>query len=183
MDDKLISAFEDRLIDNLLRISKDNGLTEGRLLQTEDIGKRWQELAPEYMADAVPSIQDYPSFSVGCALYLGMGVAWGWDADWNTYKTAAYKSFYGDQGFDNMDDHITEYLYGLRKWTTEAKQFQDKVKQLAEATVTAIRHEGVEPQSQQAFYLFHSACKVMYFLGASIGLKRMGYKFEKVDFN
>lgn len=183
MEDKQIADFEGRLLDNLLHISRDNGLTDNKLLQTEDIGKRWQELAPEYMADAVPEVQDYPTFSVGCALYLGMAVAWGWDADWGTYKNAEYKSYYGDQGFDNMDDHIVEHLYGLRKWTTEAKQFQDKVKQLAEATVTAIRHEGVSPQSQTAFYLFHRACKVMFFMGASIGLKRLGYKLEKVNFN
>lgn len=183
MDEKLLSAFEDKLLTNLLHIGKQTGLTDERLLQSEDIGKRWQQLAPEYMADAVPNIQDYPSFAIGCALYLGMGVAWGWDADWATYKNAEYKSYYGDQGFDNMDDHITEHLFGLRKWTDDATQFQAKVKQLAEATETAIRHEQVEPQSQLAFYLFHSACKVMYFVGASIALKRMGYKLEKIDFN
>ena len=42
MDEKLLSAFEGRLLDNLLRIGKDNGLTDEKLLQTEDIGKRWQ---------------------------------------------------------------------------------------------------------------------------------------------
>ncbi|MCQ2192410.1 MAG: hypothetical protein MJZ23_06040 [Paludibacteraceae bacterium] len=183
MDEKFLETFEGKLLDTLLRISSQNGLTDKQLLQTEDIGKRWQQLAPEYMADAVPNIQDYPSFSVGCALYLGMGVAWGWDADWETYKNAEYKSYYGDQGFDNMDDHITEHLYGIRKWTDEAKQFQAGIKQIAEATVSAIRHEQIEPQSQLAFYMFHSACKVMFFIGASIGLKRLGYKFEKIDFN
>lgn len=183
MDEKALKPFEDKLLTNLLHIGKQNGLTDEKLLQTEDIGKRWQQLAPEYMADAVPAVKDYPTFSVACALYLGMGVAWGWDADWDTYQKAEYKSYYGSEGFDNMDDHIAGHLFGLKKWSDEATQFQTKVKQLAEATVTAIRHEQVEPQSQQAFYLFHSACKVMYFVGASIALKRLGYKLEKINFS
>ena len=49
--------------------------------------------------------------------------------------------------------------------------------------VAQIRHEQIEPQSQMAFHIFARACRAMFRIGAAIELKRLGYKFEKVNLN
>lgn len=44
-----------------------------------------------------------------------------------------------------------------------------------------IRHEQIEPQSPMAFHVFARACCTMFRIGAAIELKRLGYKFEKIE--
>jgi len=43
-----------------------------------------------------------------------------------------------------------------------------------------IRKEGIEPQSPDAFYVFARSVKVLFKIGVSVALKRLGYKYEKV---
>ena len=38
-----------------------------------------------------------------------------------------------------------------------------------------------EPQSPLAYHVFATASKTMYRIGAALELKRLGYKFEKMD--
>lgn len=181
MNKEYLSDFETRLQDELLRLCTSANLLNGQLLASEDIDNRWHELAPEYMADAVPQIRDYPTVSVAWAVYLGLAVAKGWDTDWERCSQANFQSYYGEQGFDDMDEHIVRDLLGLPLDGYEARALEDIIRRCAEASVTRIRHEHIEPQSPMAFHIFARACKVMYRLGAAIELKRLGYKFEKMD--
>ena len=48
-----LENFESRITDELLRLCKQYGILDGTLLATDDITDRWNQLAPEYMADAV----------------------------------------------------------------------------------------------------------------------------------
>ena len=84
-------------------------------------------------------------------------------------------------GFDNMDDHIVRDVIGLALDSEEAKRLVALVQSLAQETVDMIRHEQIEPQSKMAFYAFARACDAMFAIGAAIQLKRMGYKFSKID--
>ena len=43
-----------------------------------------------------------------------------------------------------------------------------------------IRKENIEPQSPDAFYVFARSVKVLFKVGVSIALKRLGYKYQKV---
>ncbi|MBQ8225320.1 MAG: hypothetical protein IJZ86_08235 [Bacteroides sp.] len=181
MNKEYLSDFETRLQDELLRLCTSANLLNGQLLASEDIDNRWHDLAPEYMADAVPQIRDYPTVSVAWAAYLGLAVAKGWDTDWERCSQANFQSYYGEQGFDDMDEHIVRDLLGLPLDGYEARALEDVIRRCAEASVTRIRHEHIEPQSPMAFHIFARACKVMYRLGAAIELKRLGYKFEKMD--
>lgn len=176
-----LDRFESRLEEDLLRLCTSYKKLNGVLLATDDVDNQWHVLAPEYMADAVLQIRDYPTVSVAWAAYLGLAVACGWDADWAICSQAPYSSYYGEQGFDDMDEHIVKEVLGLLPDGYEVRELEDIIRRCGEATVAFIRHEQIEPQSPMAFHAFARACKVMYRIGAAIELKRLGYKFEKVD--
>ncbi len=178
-----LDEFEAKLTDELLRLCSQYKMLEGVLLATDDIDEYWQRIAPEYMADAVPQIADYPTVSVAWAAYLGLGVAFGWDVDWATFSAVAYQFYYGEQGFDDMDEHIVRDLLCLSLDSTEARQLEEMIRRCGEAAVARIRHEQIEPQSLLAFHIFARACRVMFRIGAALELKRLGYRFEAVNLN
>ena len=176
-----LENFESRITDELLRMCKQYGVLDGTLLATDDISARWDELAPEYMADAVPNIADYPTVAIAWAGYLGMAVAHQWDEDWTAHGKNEYKSYYGAQGFDDMDEHIVRDIIGFHLESREAKNIEDMMRRLGETAVTLIRRERIEPQSPMAFHVYARVVKVMFRIGAAIELKRLGYKFEQVN--
>ena len=181
MNQEYITRFENGLQDELLRLCTSYKMLDGTLLTSEDIDWQWKKLAPEYMTDAVPQIAEYPTVSVAWAAYLGMAIARGWDTDWESCSKASYHFYYGEQGFDDMDEHIVRDILGLLLDGYEARAIEDIIRRCGEAAVARIRHERIEPQSPMAFHVFACACKVMYRIGAAIELKRLGYKFEKMD--
>lgn len=176
-----LEEFETKVQNELLRLCTSAGMLNGTLLASDDIDEHWHTLAPEYMADAVPQVKDYPTVSVAWAAYLGMAIAWGWDTDWNLCKQDSYSSYYGKDGFDDMDEHIVYDILGLLPDGYEVKSIENIIRRCGETAVTLIRHEQIEPQSTMAFHVFARACRVMYRIGAAIELKRLGYKFEKMD--
>ena len=176
-----LENFESRIMDDLLRLCTQYKVLEGTLLATDDIDARWQEYAPEYVADAVPNIADYPTVAIAWAGYLGMGVAHLWDGDWGANSKKEYKSFYGAQGFDDMDEHIVRDIIGFHLESQEAKNIEQMMRRLGESALTLIRRENIEPQSPMAFHVYARVIKVMYKIGAAIELKRLGYKFEQVN--
>ena len=181
MDIQYLIRLEEKMQNELLRLCTDRGALKGVLLATEDIDEHWKILAPEYMGDAVPEIAKYPTVSVSWAAYLGMAVAYGWDADWETYLKMPYQSYYGEQGFDDMDEHIVRDLLHLPLDSRTAKELEATIRSCGEKAVDLIRFEQVPPQSELAFHVFARACKSMFRIGAAIQLKRMGYNFEKVN--
>ncbi len=183
MNTEYFNAFEQKLLLELLKICTTLGLLDGKLLESDDINDRWKELAPEYIADAVPQIRDYPTVSVAWASYLGMAIANGWDSDWEQTARQPYPSYYGSDGFDNMDDHIVCNILGLALDSSEAQKLQSANRLCGEAAVAFIRHEQIDPQTTEAFHIFARTCRTMFRIGASIELKRLGYKFERVDLN
>ena len=176
-----LENFESRITDELLRLCKQYGALDGTLLATDDIDARWNALAPEYMADAVPNIADYPTVAIAWAGYLGMAVACQWDGDWSSHKDDEYKSYYGDTGFDDMDEHIVRDIIGFHLESQEAKKIEEMMRRLGETALTLIRRERIEPQSPMAFHVYARVVKVMFKIGAAIELKRIGYKFEQVN--
>lgn len=178
-----LNRFEEKLTDELLKKCTSWKMLDGQLLATDDIDGYWQRVAPEYMADAVPQIAAYPTVSVAWAAYLGVGVAFGWDVEWSTFSEVKYQFFYGEQGFDDMDEHIVRDLLGLPLQESEARSLEEVIRRCGETAVGQIRHEQIEPQSQMAFHVFARACRAMYRIGAAIELHRLGYRFEAVNMN
>ena len=176
-----LENFESRMTDEMLRLCKQYGVLDGTLLATDDIDARWHDIAPEYVADAVPNIAGYPTVAIAWAGYVGMAVAHYWDSDWAAHCKDSYKSLYGSAGFDDMDENIVQNVIGFHLESKEAKGIEEMMRRLGEAALTLIRRENIEPQSPMAFHAYARAIKVMYRIGAAIELKRLGYKFEQVN--
>ena len=172
--------FEEGLRKELLRLCSQEQWLDKTLLESEDITRYWEGAEDKYVADAVPNVQQYPLVSVGWATYLGMAVAYCWDVDWKTYQHVPYEQFYGDEGFDNMDDHIVRDILGLPLKDNDALRLRKFIQRLAQTTVSKIRHEQIEPSTPMAYHIFMRACKVMFAIGAAMELHALGYKFEKI---
>jgi hypothetical protein len=176
-----LNRFEEKIQNELLRICTSRGMLGGTLLETDDVTGHWDVLAPEYVADAVTQIADYPTVSVAWAGYLGLAVAHGWDKNWQECLKTPYKAYYGEQGFDDMDEHIVQHVLGLSLDSKQARDLEAIIRACAQMAVTLIRREQIEPQSAMAFHVFARAIKVMYRIGAALELKSLGYKFEEMQ--
>ncbi len=80
-----------------------------------------------------------------------------------------------------MDEHIVRDLLGLPLDGEEAPPAGGHHPPLRTDYRGLIRHEQIEPQSPLAFHVFARACRTMFRIGVAIELKRLGYKFEKVE--
>ena len=176
-------TYEENLQREILRMCTNLGMLDGELLSSEDIDQKWKEWAPEYIADALPEVNSYPDFAMACAAYAGMAAAQWWDEDWGRHHNAEYSSLHGPRGFDDMDEHIVQNILGLSLDSTDAKQIMNILLCCAQKAATFISHEHIESQTVKAFHIFARTVKVMYRTGAAIQLKRLGYKFHKVDLN
>ena len=67
IDTIFLDKYENNLTQELLKLCTNYKMLDGTLLSTDDIDDQWKELAPEYMADAVPQIAQYPTVSVAWA--------------------------------------------------------------------------------------------------------------------
>ena len=174
-------TYEAHLQQEIMKMCASLGMLDRELLASEDIDGKWKEWAPEYIAEALPEVNSYPEFAIACAGYVGMAVAQWWDQDWGRHHSASYESLHGPRGFDDMDEHIVQSVLGLALNSTEAKQIMNIMLCCAQKAVTFIQHEQIERQTVKAFHIFARTVRVMYKVGAAIQLKRLGYKFHKVD--
>lgn len=165
--------FGSRLTEHLLRVCTSEGYLEGTLLSSPDFEDAWERYAPAYYGDAVREFNAYPEFSLACAGYLGMAVAFLWDKDWPRYKDVPYSFFHGPRGFDDMDDHITGTILGECELSVKAMELCG-----TEAYHFLIK-ENPEPGTAEAYRMFIAGAQALYSIGAAIQLKRLGYRFEK----
>ncbi len=180
-DIQYYEAYEEKLQQEILKMCKSLGMLDNELLSSEDIDQKWKEWAPEYIAEALPEVNSYPEFAIACAGYAGMAVAQWWDEDWGRHHSAAYESLHGPRGFDDMDEYIVQNILKLQLDSPEAKQLVNILLCCAQKAVTFIRHEQIEAQTVKAFHIFARTVKVLYRTGAAIQLRRLGYKFHKLD--
>ena len=85
------------------------------------------------------------------------------------------------RGFDCLDEYVVECLVGLKLDSEANKKLESAIRKAANTAQTMIRKEGIEPQSVMAFHLFARVVKVFFRLGVSLELRRMGYKYVKVN--
>lgn len=175
-DTAFLDGFERILQDGLVKICDGAGLTAGEILESPDITDKWDVYMKDYVGDAVENFNQYPEAALGWAAFLGMGVAAMWDRDWEKGSAMGYKDYYGSRGWDDMDEHILHDLMYLNLEKDEARKISNCMLSCATATLELIRHEGIEPQTERGFYVLVRAYSVFYRLGATIELKRLGYK-------
>ncbi len=176
-----LNQFEENLQNELLKLCSSLGALKGVLLASDDIDLRWKDIAPEYMADAMRELNDYPTVAIAWAGYVGMAIAEWWDSDWQTGATKPYSSLHGAQGFDDMDEHILLDILSIPLESEEAKRIENTLRSCAQLAITLIRREGIEAQTTKAFYIFSRTARALYRIGAALRLHALGYKFERVD--
>ena len=84
------------------------------------------------------------------------------------------------RGFDEMDEYVDYLLLDNGVKQADIDRVEDALRSAAQSAETAIRKEGIEPQSVMAFHIFARVVKVFFALGLSVALYLMGYKYEKV---
>ncbi len=188
MKGEYIKIYAENLTKRLMEFAKEKGYMDEMMLDVEELNEIWNKVAPEYMVDAVPEVTKYPIVSIAWACYFGMGAASLWDQDWEKYSKVAslYDEIRSKKGFDHMDDYVTEDIM-LKGSNYEGKfdiEKREKINsfiyEAANIAHTLIRKENVEPQSEQAFYIFAKTTSIFYQLGVSLALFILGYKYHKV---
>ena len=174
----IYDAFEVKLRQELIKLCTEFEMMNGKLLHSDDIDAKWDEFGRDYMIDAVHEFNSYPEVALAWAGFLGMGVARQWDEDWRKHASDTYTSYYGRRGFDDMDDHILLNVLGYALDSDQAKAISSMLSRCAALVLTLIRHEGFESQSVEAYYVLIRCVKVMYQIGASVELYRLGYSFQ-----
>lgn len=174
--------YEEKLTEILVGQCTSKGFLDGYIIEIEELDEKWNEIAPEYMVDAIPQVNEYPAVAIAWAAYLGMGVAAMWDGAWDEYKDekSLYSIIKQPRGFDAMDEYVMEELLGIKTDTRDNETFEELLRGCAHTAMTLIRNEKFEPLSADAFYVFAKTVKVFFRLGVSIELKQLGYKYKKV---
>lgn len=182
VEEEYLSQYERRLQESLVSLCTAYDMMGGVLLENDDIESKFTDtLAQPYLTDAVREYRQYPEASLAWAGYLGMAVAKLWDADWQAYQQAAYADFQGPRGFDDMDERITSEVLGYGPDSEPARRIAGMLSNCAVEALTMIRHEHIEPQSPRAYYVFARTVQVLYRIGASMELFRLGYKLERIQ--
>ncbi len=181
-----LDKYEQNLTLELLKVCTQQGRLEGQLLPSPDLDDKWQEIAQPYIGDAIKEIAAYPTVSLGWMMYVGMAVAHYWDVDWALYGKMPnlYEYMRDKRGFDCMDEYIREKVLGLLatakpsegKAQNEYDSLEELVRMLSTICLTQIRREQVEPQSPMAYHVYVRTIHVLYIIGASVELHRLGYK-------
>ncbi len=180
-ESRFLDRFEQTLQDGLVKLCTGAGLLPADLIRNPDIDGLWEDAyIKEYIADAVVNFNDYPEAAIAWAGFLGLGVAWAWDAGWTKYKDRPYRRWYGSRGWDDMDEHILRDVLGLPLDGPEAKKISDTLQSCALAVLGLLQHEGIETQTARGFYLLARAYTVLYRIGAAIELQRLGYKRVRI---
>ncbi|MEG1553852.1 MAG: hypothetical protein RSB93_06960 [Rikenellaceae bacterium] len=183
VNNEYLLSYEKKLSEILIGQCTSKGFLDFQLLEVEELDEIWHEVAPEYMVDAVPQVNDYPAVAIAWAAYIGMGMAKMWDKSWEVYKNKEnrYAALRDPRGFDAMDEYISEELLGLSLSSKEYKSIEDLLRECAHTAMNMMRNEKIEPQSTEAFYIFAHTTNVFFRLGVAIELKKLGYKYEKVQ--
>jgi len=173
-DTEYLDRFEKNLEEGLVKLCTQAKLLGGTMLTSPDMTEKWEnEYLKEFMGDAVNEFNDSPDVAMAWAGYLGMGVAHGWDADWDFCKNVPYKEYYGNRGWDNMDDHIMDEILQLNE--LERVHVTQGFQSCAQAILVLLRRENIDTQTETGFYALVRICSVMFSIGNSMELYRLGY--------
>ena len=175
-----LQNFEKALSEQLIKMLSDKNLLGGYTFEVEELGQMWHKCAPDYMADAVPQIADYPLAAIAWAAYFGAGAAVMWDKQKIADDENLYLRLRDARGFDEMDEYVAYLMLDNGIKQADIDRVEDALRSAAMAAETAIRKEGIEPQSVMAFHIFARVVKIFFVLGMSVALHLMGYKYEKV---
>ena len=97
-----LQNFEKGVAEQLTKYLSDKKLIGGYTFEVEELAEMWHRCAPDYMADAVPQIADYPLAAIAWAAYFGAGAAVLWDKQKIGENENTYLRLRDARGFDEM---------------------------------------------------------------------------------
>ncbi len=175
-----MEQFEDTLRKDLHQFLQSMNEVDERLPECPDVEEKWEEIAKAYIPDGIREFQDFPSASLGWMMYIGMAVAKFWDREWTIYSKLddLYAYMRDKRGYDSMDEYIREDVLLLRG--DDYTVLENLVGECASRVYNALRHQGIEPGTKEAFNAYVSCLHQLYLMGASMQLNRMGYHMTKM---
>lgn len=181
-DEDFLLQYHSQLQSHLVELCTSAGLLQGQLLECPDLDERLESLLAGYLNDAIPEITLYPTVALGWAMYLGMGLAHLWDEDWERHATHPdlYAHIRDGRGFDEMDEHVRESILGFSPDSRSYTDCERIVLRCAEAALRHIDRAGIDSLNPLAFRLYVRSVQVLFEVGVSVELTRLGYKMERV---
>lgn len=176
----LIAQYEERVKKDLHLYLKGENRVDERLPETPDIDGKWEEIAQAYLPDGIREFQGYPTVSLGWMMYVGMAVAQMWDEDWERYSALEniYLYLRDKRGYDLMDEYIRQVVLSLSG--EDFKATEDLVAECASRTHNLLMHGDFEPGTKEALWAYVASLRQLFFMGAAVQLKTLGYKMTKM---
>ena len=175
-----MEACEPRLNKDLQTYLTGVGLIDKHLPECPDVEDKWKEIGEAYLPDGIREFSGYPTVSLGWMMFLGMAITKYWDEDWDKYSSAEnlYEQIRNARGYDNMDEYILEEILKLDADTRT--KISKTVAECAFRTESILRHEPIEPGSEEAFRAYIYSLRQMYAMGMAMELKRLGYHMTEL---
>ena len=172
--------FETRLNKDLQTYLTGVGLIDKHLPECPDVEGKWKEIGEAYLPDGIREFSGHPTVSLGWMMFLGMAITKYWDEDWDKYNSAEnlYEQIRNARGYDNMDEYILEEI--LKLDTDTRTKISKTVAECASRTESILRHEPIEPGSEEAFRAYIYSLRQMYAMGMAMELKRLGYHMTEL---
>ncbi len=151
------------------------------LPDTTDLEDRWESICTAYLPYGVKEFADYPTASLGWMMFIGMAIAKLWDKDWDKYSQ--YTNIFSDillpaRGYDEMDEYICADILELTP--KEATETSKLVGDTAEMVHNILVHEKFEPGTPDAFNAYVRCLHQLYYYGAAVELRRLGYHMTPI---
>ncbi len=176
-----MNDFEDILQKDLHQYLLSIKEVDERLPECPDVEEKWKEIAEAYIPDGIKEFNDYPTASLGWMMYIGMGLAKFWDAEWDIYSKIEnlYAYMRDKRGYDCLDEYVREEVLLLKG--EEYATVEKIVGECASRVYNVLRHQNIEPGTKEAFKAYVACLHQLYLMGCAMQLKRMGYHMAKMN--
>lgn len=181
MDQEYLDKFETRIGDALYNFLLSKEEIDKVPGASPDITEKGDQICAKYLPDGIREFQNYPTVSLGWMMFIGMAVARMWDDDWETYSKFEnlYAVLVNARGYDNLDEHICEDI--LKLSGKEAESTSRLIGDAAEMVHALLIHEGIEPGTPTAYFAYIRCLLKLYFYGAAVELRRLGYHMTPLN--
>lgn len=166
---------------DLTEFLQKQGVLDAHVPECPDVEEKWAEIARAYLPDGAREFQGYPIVSLGWIMFVGMAMAYYWDADWAKYSQDAeiYQHIRDMRGYDNLDEAVVEDILGYSGETAE------KVTKLASESAARVynllTHEHVEPGTKDALGCYIAALHQLYLAGMAMEINALGYHMTPLN--
>lgn len=175
--------FEKEIVEDLHRFLVSIGKMDEKMPECPDLDEIWPAIKEAYLPDGIREFQEYPMYSLGSIMFVGMALAKYWDVDWIKYNEEGGEKIYirlrDAKGFDNMDDHILADVLELD--TEKSEEMSKVVGECAARVLATLNRSTIEPGTSEALHAYESCLHALYTVGAAMELNALGYHMTPLN--